>query len=156
MTLPEIIIDWKLPVWTLVNTVLILTSLAAVTRKLYNLSEYLADHHRAMNDNQTAIIEQIRLTKIYAVDAATISQRTDDRIKDAPASADNAAAVLVGQTIQSKIDALPVKIADEIRQQAMSDSGHLTTPTITIDAGTVNVTPKPPASTRQFAKPETP
>jgi len=149
-------LTWEMHVLSLVNCALLCTMFGAAVVL-----------HRRMMERMNDVITEVRLAKAYADQAAMISQRTDTRLADGTAKADNPAVVVVGDKIKQKIEelasTLPAKVAEEVRAQVQGDSGHMTLPCVNIEADTVNVTPapvtdtipKPPpaATTRQFAKP---
>ena len=79
-------------------------------------------HYSRLRYYQNFQIEQIQLAKAHANQAASISQRTDDRILE-----------------------MPAKVTEAIHQQAATDSGFaMPAPVIHVAAESVTVTQNPP------------
>lgn len=84
------------------------------------------EHRRVMQRLKEGI-DQAILGKTYAQVGADVSLRTDNRLATGSALADSA--TTAGQTVIAKklddvMTLLPGRVAEEVRSQAASDSGH--------------------------------
>lgn len=119
------------------NTFLIALVLAAVIVGVRKVLAAIAEHHGSMNKNQTDIIEQVMLAKFNALTAATISQKTDDKVAADAAKIDTVSQKIDAQNLHSVVVAgelarTVTATAGELAQKVAATAGQL--------AGTVSMT----------------